>query len=48
MNTDMHKKAESLRSEFVIRVKGKVAARPSGTVNAKIPTGEIELQAEES
>jgi aspartyl-tRNA synthetase len=46
-NPEMHKKAESLRSEFVIRVKGKVAARPAGTVNSKIPTGEIELQAEE-
>ena len=46
-NPEMHKKAESLRSEFVIRVTGKVAARPSGTVNSKIPTGEIELQAEE-
>ena len=46
-NPEMHKKAESLRSEFVIRVKGKVSARPAGTVNAKIPTGEIELQAEE-
>ncbi|MFH0986215.1 MAG: aspartate--tRNA ligase [Candidatus Omnitrophota bacterium] len=44
---EMHKKAESLRSEFVIRVKGKVSARPAGTVNSKIPTGEIELQAEE-
>ncbi len=43
----MHKKAESLRSEFVIRVKGKVSQRPAGTVNARIPTGEIELQAEE-
>jgi len=46
-NPEMHKKAESLRSEFVIRVKGKVSARPTGTVNVKIPTGEIELQAEE-
>ncbi len=46
-NPEMHKKAESLRSEFVIRVKGKVGARPSGTINTKIPTGEIELQAEE-
>jgi aspartyl-tRNA synthetase len=46
-NPEMHKKAESLRSEFVIRVKGKVGGRPSGTVNARIPTGEIELQAEE-
>ena len=46
-NPEMHKKAESLRSEFVIRVKGKVTDRPPGTVNSKIPTGEIELQAEE-
>jgi len=46
-NPEMHKKAESLRSEFVIRVKGKVTDRPAGTVNSKIPTGEIELQAEE-
>jgi len=47
MNAEMHKTAESLRSEFVIRVKGKVQGRPTGTVNAKIPTGEIELVAEE-
>jgi aspartyl-tRNA synthetase len=47
MNAEMHKKAESLRSEYVILVKGKVQERPAGTVNAKIPTGEIELQAEE-
>ncbi len=46
-NPEMHKKAETLRSEFVIRVKGTVNERPSGTVNAKIPTGEIELQASE-
>ena len=45
-NPDMHKKAESLRAEYVIRVKGKVSERPAGTVNTKIPTGEIELQAE--
>src|SRR5512142_381987 len=45
-NAGMHKTAETLRSEFVIRVKGKVQARPAGTVNSKIATGEIELQAE--
>ena len=32
-----------VRSEWVIRVTGKVQARPSGTVNANIPTGEVEL-----
>jgi len=46
-NATMHKTAETLRAEYVIRVKGKVEARPEGTVNAKIPTGEIELQAQE-
>jgi aspartyl-tRNA synthetase len=35
--------AGDLRSEFVIKVKGKVTKRPSGTENAKIPTGEIEI-----
>ncbi len=44
-NAEMHKLAESLRSEFVIQVRGKVNARPEGTVNAKIATGAIELQA---
>ena len=32
-----------VRTELVIRVTGKVQARPSGTVNANIPTGEVEL-----
>jgi len=32
-----------VRSEWVIRVTGKVQARPGGTVNANIPTGEVEL-----
>ncbi len=37
-------KAESLRSEFVVQVKGKVKKRPQGTVNANLPTGEIEVE----
>jgi aspartyl-tRNA synthetase len=41
----MHKIAEKLRSEFVIRVTGKVSRRPDGTVNKKLPTGEIEIVA---
>ncbi len=32
-----------VRTEWVIRATGKVQARPSGTVNANIPTGEVEL-----
>jgi len=35
--------AGELRSEYVIKVTGKVALRPSGTENTKIPTGEIEV-----
>ncbi len=38
--------AKGLRSEFVISVTGKVAARPEGTVNMKHSTGEIELRVE--
>lgn len=42
-----NKKAEELRSEYVIAVKGKVQRRPGGTENTKIPTGEVEIGAEE-
>jgi aspartyl-tRNA synthetase len=37
------KAAEAVRAEWVIRVDGKVRPRPPGTVNADLPTGEIEL-----
>jgi aspartyl-tRNA synthetase len=35
--------AETLRSEWVIRIDGKVRRRPQGTDNADLPTGEIEI-----
>ena len=35
--------AEHVRSEFVLRVRGRVRARPEGTVNPDMPTGEIEI-----
>ena len=45
-NAEAHRKAGDLRSEFVIQVKGHVCKRPEGTVNKKIPTGEIEVFAD--
>ncbi len=39
----LHKEAEALRDEYVVQVKGKVRMRPEGTMNKKIPTGEIEV-----
>lgn len=44
---ELKQEAEGLRPEFVIEVKGKVEARPKGTVNDKIPTGRIEVLVEE-
>ena len=41
------KMAERVRSEWVIRIDGKVRQRPEGTVNPELPTGEIEVYAAE-
>ena len=38
--------ADRLRSEFVIRIEGKVRARPAGTVNAELASGEVEVLAQ--
>ncbi|HFC53955.1 MAG TPA: aspartate--tRNA ligase, partial [Gammaproteobacteria bacterium] len=35
--------AERVRSEYVLRVTGKVRIRPEGTENPDMPTGEVEL-----
>jgi len=40
---DAHKEANSLRSEFVISVTGKVIKRPDGMENKSLSTGEIEV-----
>ena len=37
------KAAEAVRSEWVIRVDGKVRQRPEGTLNPELPTGEVEV-----
>src|SRR5215469_3903920 len=40
---ELFEKAAALRSECVVRITGKVCARPAGTNNSKIATGEIEV-----
>ena len=39
--------AERVRGEYVLRVKGLVRPRPEGTINDKLPTGKIEILAQE-
>ena len=39
--------AGKLGAEWVVSIKGRIGRRPKGTENAKIPTGEIELTADE-
>jgi len=41
------KLAETLRSEWVARIDGKVRRRPGGTENADLPTGQIEIYIDE-
>lgn len=42
----VHAALKDVRSEWVLRVTGTVRARPEGTRNPKLPTGEVELVAE--
>jgi aspartyl-tRNA synthetase len=43
VSADQFKLGESLRSEYVIQIEGKVAHRPEGMTNPKMATGEIEV-----
>ena len=47
VGNEAHKLADSLRSEFVIKIKGSVAARPGEMVNQNLSTGEIEVMVSE-
>ncbi len=40
---EAHKVAQSLRSQDVVAIRGKVSARPDGMANSKLATGDIEV-----
>jgi aspartyl-tRNA synthetase len=42
-----HEIASQLRGEFVVQVSGEVNPRPAGTENLKLPTGEVEIIADD-
>ena len=42
-----HTEADRARSEWVLQVVGEVGARPEGTENPRLPTGEVEVMARE-
>jgi aspartyl-tRNA synthetase len=44
---DAHAKAEAIRSEFVLGVRGQVRNRPDGMLNPNLPTGAVEVMAQE-
>lgn len=47
VNADLFNIAFACRTEYVVAVKGKLVARDEAAVNRKMPTGEVELIAEE-
>jgi len=46
-NKAQFNEAEKLRNEFVVQVRGLVRERPSGTANANLPSGKVEMLARE-
>lgn len=45
---EAHEIAGHMRAEFVVAIRGRVQPRPQGTNNARLPTGTIEVVAEEA
>ncbi|MDJ0901693.1 MAG: aspartate--tRNA ligase [Xenococcus sp. MO_188.B8] len=43
---DSYNDAEALRSEYVVKIIGKVSQRPEESLNPKLPTGEVEIYAD--
>jgi len=44
---DSYHGAEALRSEYVVKITGRVTGRPADSLNPKLPTGEVEIYADE-
>ncbi|MDJ0795243.1 MAG: aspartate--tRNA ligase [Calothrix sp. MO_167.B12] len=44
---DSYELANSLRNEYVVEIQGKVTQRPEESLNTRIPTGEVEIYAEQ-
>ncbi len=47
LGSETHAKAEELRSEYVVAIQGSVELRSADTINPALPTGEVEVVAEQ-
>src|SRR4028118_1507864 len=42
-----YEQAETIRNEYVLKITGRVTARPDDSLNPKLPTGELEIYADQ-